>query len=61
MSKMNISLFGFMIATIFSITLSLQSVNAEPVTMDINKAKDRGPGFGTENQLPLPLMPIIIP
>ena len=29
-------------------TLSLQSTNAEPMTMDINKAKDPGPGFGTE-------------
>ncbi len=26
----------------------LQFSNAEPVTMDINKAKDPGPGFGTE-------------
>jgi hypothetical protein len=48
MSKINIPLFGIVIATIFSMTLSLQSANAEPVTMDINKAKDPGPGFGTE-------------
>ncbi len=48
MSKINISLFGIVIATIFSMTLGLQSANAEPVTMDINKAKDPGPGFGTE-------------
>src|SRR4029079_19403992 len=48
MSKVNISLFGIVIATIFSMTLSLQSTNAEPMTMDINKAKDPGPGFGTE-------------
>ena len=48
MSKINLSLFGFVIATIFSMTLGLQSANAEPVTMDINKAKDPGPGFGTE-------------
>ncbi|WP_458719339.1 hypothetical protein [Candidatus Nitrosocosmicus sp. R] len=48
MSKINISLFGIVIATIFSMTLSLQSANAEPMTMDINKAKDPGPGFGTE-------------
>ena len=48
MSKVNISLFGIVIATIFSMTLSLQSANAEPMTMDINKAKDPGPGFGTE-------------
>ena len=37
MSKINISLFGIVIATIFSMTLGLQSANAEPVTMDINK------------------------
>ena len=48
MSKINISLFGIVIATIFSMTLGLQSANAEPMTMDINKAKDPGPGFGTE-------------
>ena len=48
MSKINISLFGIVIATIFSMTLGLQSTNAEPMTMDINKAKDPGPGFGTE-------------
>ena len=48
MSKISLSLFGIVIATIFSMTLSLQSTNAEPMTMDINKAKDPGPGFGTE-------------
>ena len=42
------SLFGIVIATILSMTLGLQSTNAEPLTMDINKAKDPGPGFGTE-------------
>lgn len=29
-------------------SLSFNSINAEPVTMDINKAKDPGPGFGEE-------------
>ena len=48
MSKINISLFGIVIATIFSMTLGLQSANAEPITMDINKSKDPGPGFGTD-------------
>ena len=48
MSKTNMSLFGIVLATIFSMTLALQPVNAEPLTMDINKAKDPGPGFGTE-------------
>jgi len=48
MSKIRISVFGIMLATILSMTLGLQSANAEPVTMDINKSKDPGPGFGTE-------------
>ena len=48
MSKINISLFGIVIATILSMTINFHAVNAEPVTMDINKAKDPGPGFGTE-------------
>ena len=29
-------------------TLHLEQLNAEPITMDINKALDPGPGFGTE-------------
>jgi len=48
MSKINISLFGIVIATILSMTINFQSINAEPVTTDINKAMDPGPGFGTE-------------
>ncbi len=48
MSKINISLFGIVIATILSMTINFHSINAEPVTMDINKALDPGPGFGTE-------------
>jgi hypothetical protein len=48
MSKPKISLFGLVVATILSMTISYNSINAEPVTMDINKAKDPGPGFGTE-------------
>ena len=36
-------------ATLFSMTTAnFQPLKAEPVTMDINKAKDPGPGFGTE-------------
>ncbi|MDN5847347.1 MAG: hypothetical protein L0H53_13860 [Candidatus Nitrosocosmicus sp.] len=45
---MNISLFGIIIATILSMTINFHTINAEPVTMDINKAMDPGPGFGTE-------------
>ena len=48
MSKTKLSLFGIVIATILSMTTGFQSASAEPVTMDINKAKDPGPGFGTE-------------
>jgi len=48
MSKIRISVFGIMLTTILSMTLGLQSASADPVTMDINKAKDPGPGFGTE-------------
>ena len=48
MIRTNISL-AIVIATIISMTIGgLQFSNAEPVTMDINKAKDPGPGFGTE-------------
>jgi anti-sigma-K factor RskA len=48
MAKINISLFGIVLVTIISMTISLQSANAEPITLDINKSKDPGPGFGTE-------------
>ena len=59
MSKINIPLFGIILATILSMTLGLQSANAEPVTMDINKAKDPGPGFGTEKIVLFQSMPKI--
>ena len=35
-------------AAFLSMTSSFNFTNAEPVTMDINKAKDPGPGFGEE-------------
>ena len=41
-------LFGIVMAILFSITASSQSVSAEPVKLDINKAKNPGPGFGEE-------------
>ena len=48
MIRTNTSLV-IVIATIISMTIGgLQFSTAEPVTMDINKAKDPGPGFGTE-------------
>ena len=42
------SLIGIVIAAIVSMMVSFNSINAEPVVMDINKAKDPGPGFGEE-------------
>lgn len=42
------SLFVVVIAAVLSMTVSFSLINAEPVTMDINKAKDPGPGFGEE-------------
>ncbi len=41
-------MFGIVITAILSVTVSFNSVNAEPLVMDINKALDPGPGFGTE-------------
>jgi len=48
MSKLKFSMFGIVITAILSVTVSFDSVNAEPLVMDINKALDPGPGFGTE-------------
>jgi hypothetical protein len=41
------------IATIFLITRFIHSAIAKPVTMDINKANDPGPGFGTDKSATL--------
>jgi hypothetical protein len=48
MSKLKFSLFVTVIAAIGSMMVSFNSINAEPLVMDINKALDPGPGFGTE-------------
>ncbi|MDQ3084846.1 MAG: hypothetical protein M3Q77_08555 [Thermoproteota archaeon] len=49
MIKTKITLVLIVIATLFSMTTAnFQPLKAEPVIMDINKAKDPGPGFGTE-------------
>jgi len=48
MSKLRISLFVTVMAAILSVMVSFNSINAEPLVMDINKALDPGPGFGTE-------------
>ena len=42
------SLFVTVIAAFLSMTVSFILIKAGPVTMDINKAKDPGPGFGEE-------------
>jgi hypothetical protein len=48
MSKLKFSLFVTVIAAIGSMMVSFNSISAEPLVMDINKALDPGPGFGTE-------------
>ena len=48
MTAKTILLFGIVVAILFSITAISQSVNAAPVKLDINKAKNPGPGFGEE-------------
>ena len=48
MSTLKFSMFVTVIAAISSMMVSFNSVSAEPLVMDINKALDPGPGFGTE-------------
>jgi hypothetical protein len=48
LKRPKISLILIAFAAIFSLTLHLEQINAAPITMDINKALDPGPGFGTE-------------
>jgi anti-sigma-K factor RskA len=48
LKRVKVSLILIAFAAIFSMTLHLDQVSAEPITMDINKALDPGPGFGTE-------------
>lgn len=43
-----IALFGIVVAALFSITLGIQSVDAAPVTFNLTKSKNPGPGFGDE-------------
>jgi hypothetical protein len=43
-----IALFGIVVAALFSITLGIQSVDAAPVTYNLTKSKNPGPGFGDE-------------
>ncbi len=48
MRSKNIIFVGIIIAILFSMNIELQSVKAKPITLDINKAKNPGPGFGDE-------------
>ncbi len=48
MISKNIIFFGIITAIVFTMTIELQSVNAAPITLDIKKAKNPGPGFGDE-------------
>ena len=43
-----ILLFGIVTAIMFSITANSQLISAAPITLDVNKAKNPGPGFGEE-------------
>src|ERR671921_1928708 len=43
-----IALFGIVAATLFSITIGIHSVDAAPVTFNLTKSKNPGPGFGDE-------------
>jgi hypothetical protein len=48
MISKNAIFIGILTAIMFTITTQLQSVNAAPLTLDIKKAKNPGPGFGDE-------------
>ncbi len=43
-----IVLFGIIATIMFSLTAGFHSIYAAPITLDIHKAKDPGPGFGPE-------------
>ena len=48
MISKNIIFFGIITAILFTMAMELQSVKAAPITLDIKKAKNPGPGFGDE-------------
>lgn len=48
MISKKILLLGLVTAIMFSLTAGSQSINAAPITLDINKALNPGPGFGEE-------------
>ena len=43
----NIVLFGTVTAFMFAIAIGVHSVYASPITLDVHKAKNPGPGFGS--------------
>ncbi len=43
-----ILLFGMIAAFMFVITVGVHSVYASPITLDVHKAKNPGPGFGSD-------------
>ncbi len=49
MISKTILLFGIVTAIAFSLSAGFQSINAAPITLDVNKTKSPGPGFGNEN------------
>ena len=48
MESKNIVFVGFIAAILLTMTIELRSSNAEPITLDIKRAKNPGPGFGDE-------------
>ena|SRR5919112_5787119 len=48
MISKNIVFVGLLTAIVFTMAMELQSVKAAPITLDIKKAKNPGPGFGDE-------------
>jgi hypothetical protein len=48
MISKKIVLFGIVTAIMFSLTAGFHSIYAAPISLDIHKAKNPGPGFGTE-------------
>ncbi len=48
MISKKIALFGISTAFLFLLTAGFHSIYAAPITLDIHKAKNPGPGFGPE-------------
>src|SRR6185437_8813711 len=48
MKLKNLIFVGIISAILFTMTIQLHTVKAAPITLDIKKAKNPGPGFGDE-------------